>query len=82
MTLTEPQVLNQEARCIVGCYCAYEGLSTTRFGAGDYAVVEVKGDASDEAGMGIGPAVMRIDEWLDEHGHTEGDEGSLACQHE
>jgi predicted transcriptional regulator YdeE len=58
-----------------------EGLSTTRFSGGKYVIVECKGDTEDEAAMGVGEGVDYLENWIAEHGYTEGD-ACFALSHE
>jgi len=58
-----------------------EGLSTTRFSGGKYAVVECRGDTEDEAAMGVGEGVAFLEKWVAQQGYTEGD-ACFACSHE
>ena len=58
-----------------------EGLSTTQFSGGKYAIVECRGDTQDEASMGVGEGVQFLEKWIAEQGYTEGD-ACFACSHE
>jgi predicted transcriptional regulator YdeE len=58
-----------------------EGLSTTRFSGGHYAIVECKGDTQNEASMGVGEGVQFLENWVSEQGYSEGD-ACFACSHE
>jgi hypothetical protein len=58
-----------------------EGLSTTRFSGGQYAIVECRGDTEDEAAMGVGEGVAFLERWVVQQGYTEGD-ACFACSHE
>ncbi len=51
-----------------------EGMSTTRFSGGLYAVVACQGDDGGESAMGVGDAINYLEtEWLAKNGYTEGD---------
>jgi predicted transcriptional regulator YdeE len=58
-----------------------EGLSTTRFSGGKYAVVACTGDTEDEAAMGVGEGVGFLEKWVVEQGYVEGDV-CFALSHE
>ncbi len=58
-----------------------EGLSTTRFSGGKYAILECRGDTEDEAAMGVGEGVAFLEKWIAQQGYTEGD-ACFACSHE
>jgi hypothetical protein len=58
-----------------------EGLSTTRFSGGKYAIVSCTGDTEGEAAMGVGEGVAFLETWIAEHGYTEGD-ACFALSHE
>ena len=58
-----------------------EGLSTTTFSGGRYAIVECRGDTQAEATMGVGEAVQLLESWVAEHGYVEGD-ACFACSDE
>ena len=58
-----------------------ESLSTTQFSGGRYVIVACQGDTEDEAAMGVGQGVDFLQEWIREHGYTQGD-ACFACSHE
>jgi hypothetical protein len=58
-----------------------EGLSTTHFSGGKYVIVACKGDTEGEAAMGVGEGVDFLEQWIAEHGYTEGD-ACFALSHE
>jgi hypothetical protein len=57
------------------------GLSTTRFSGGKYAIVACEGDTESEAAMGVGEGVPFLENWVKEQGYVEGD-ACFACSHE
>ena len=58
-----------------------EGLSTTQFSGGKYAIVECQGDTQDEAAVGVGEGVDYLEKWIVEQGYAEGD-ACFALSHE
>jgi predicted transcriptional regulator YdeE len=58
-----------------------EGLSTTRFSGGQYAIVACSGDTEGQAAMGVGEGVDFLEKWVVEQGYTEGD-ACFALSHE
>jgi len=58
-----------------------EGLSTTRFSGGKYAILSCTGDTEDEAAMGVGEGVSFLETWAAEQGYREGD-ACFALSHE
>jgi predicted transcriptional regulator YdeE len=58
-----------------------EDLSTTQFSGGKYVIVACQGDTEDEAAMGVGEGVGLLEQWIAEHGYTEGD-ACFALSHE
>jgi hypothetical protein len=57
------------------------GLSTTQFSGGKYVIVACTGDTEGAAAMGVGEGVGLLENWITEHGYTEGD-ACFALSHE
>lgn len=57
------------------------GFSTTTFSGGKFVKVACQGSTEDEAAMGVGKGVQLLEQWVSEHGYTEGD-ACFACSHE
>jgi predicted transcriptional regulator YdeE len=58
-----------------------EGLSTTQFSGGKYVIVACTGATEGEAAMGVGEGVGMLQNWIAEHGYTQGD-ACFALSHE
>ena len=58
-----------------------EGLTTTQFSGGKYAIVASQGDTEAEAAMGVGDAVQFLETWTVENGYAEGD-ACFSCSYE
>jgi hypothetical protein len=81
-----PEIPESVRACFVGVNVTDldhvpEGLSTTQFSGGIYAVVACTGDTEDEAAMGVGEGVGFLEEWVVEQGYVEGD-ACFALSHE
>jgi predicted transcriptional regulator YdeE len=81
-----PDIPEGVRACFVGVEVADvdhvpEGLSTTRFSGGKYAIVACRGDTESEAAMGVGEGVQFLERWVEEQGCVEGD-ACFACSHE
>jgi predicted transcriptional regulator YdeE len=81
-----PEIPESVRACFVGVEVTDlnhvpEGLSTTQFSGGKYAIVECRGDTQDEASMGVGEGVQFLEKWIAEQGYAEGD-ACFACSHE
>ncbi len=50
-----------------------EGMAATRFTGGRYVTVECKGDTENEAAMGVGDAIQKLEKWIETNGYREGD---------
>jgi hypothetical protein len=50
-----------------------QGMAATRFSGGKYVTIECTGDTENEAAVGVGQAVRRIEEWIPQNGYREGD---------
>ena len=57
---------------------APEGMNTTTFSGGKYAIVACTGDTQDEAAMAVGEGVHSLETWITKQGYTEGD-ACFAC---
>jgi predicted transcriptional regulator YdeE len=82
----DPSIPESARACFVGVEVTDldhvpEGLSTTRFSGGKYAIVACRGDTQDEAAMGVSEGVGFLENWIVEQGYTEGD-ACFACSHE
>ncbi len=81
-----PDVPEDVRACFVGVEVADlehvpEGLSTTRFSGGLYAVVACQGDTAAESAQGVGDAIHFLQaEWLPQHGYTPGDACFAAAE--
>lgn len=58
-----------------------EGLSTTQFSGGKYAIVACTGDTESKAAMGVGEGVESLEKWVVEQGYVEGD-ACFALSHQ
>ncbi|MFN2129960.1 MAG: GyrI-like domain-containing protein [Anaerolineae bacterium] len=81
-----PDVPESVRACFVGVEATDldhvpEGLSTTRFSGGKYAILSCTGDTEDEAAMGVGEGVSFLETWAAEQGYREGD-ACFALSHE
>jgi hypothetical protein len=82
----DPSIPESVRACFVGVEVSDldhvpEGLSTTRFSGGKYAIVACTGDTEGEAAMGVGEGVDLLEKWIAEQGYAEGD-ACFACSHE
>lgn len=78
-----PEVPDDVRACFIGVEVADldhvpEGMSTTQFSGGKYAIVECRGETQDEASMGVGEGVQMLEAWVEEEGYVEGD-ACFAC---
>jgi predicted transcriptional regulator YdeE len=81
-----PEIPEDVRACFVGVEVTDldhvpEGLSTTRFSGGKYAIVSCTGDTEDQAALGVGEGVCTLETWIAEQGYTEGD-ACFALSHE
>jgi hypothetical protein len=81
-----PEIPESVRACFVGVEVTDldhvpDGLSTTQFSGGRYAVVACVGDTEGEAAMGVGAGVGFLEGWVEEQGYTEGD-ACFALSHE
>jgi len=81
-----PEISESARACFVGVEVTDldhvpEGLSTTRFSGGKYAIVSCTGDTEGEAATGVGEGVACLETWVAEQGYTEGD-ACFALSHE
>jgi DNA gyrase inhibitor GyrI len=74
-----PEIPESVHACFVGAEVTDldhvpEGMSTTQFPGGVYAIVECRGDGAAESAQGVGEAIGYLaTKWLPEHGYVEGD---------
>ena len=73
-----PSVPEQVRACFMGVEVTDvtqipDGMATTSFTGGKYAVVECSGDTELRSAMGVGGAVESLERWAPEHGYREGD---------
>jgi len=79
-----PRLSPEMKACFVGVDVADfeqvpDGMATTTFSGGTYAVVEIRGDIQDESTEGVGTAITYMGEkWIPEHGYSMGD-ACFAC---
>ena len=81
-----PEVPESVTACFVGVEVTDldhvpEGLSTTQYSGGKYAIVACKGDTEGEAAMGVGEGVAFLERWVSEQGYVQGD-ACFALSHE
>lgn len=81
-----PEISESVRACFVGVEVGDldhlpEGFSTTQFSGGKYVIVACTGDTEDEAAMGVGEGVSLLENWIAEHGYSEGD-ACFALSHE
>ena len=81
-----PDISGEVRACFVGVEVSDldhvpQGLSTTTFSGGKFVIVACKGDTESEAAMGVGDGVGLLEQWIADHGYTEGD-ACFACSHE
>ena len=82
----DPSIPEDVRACFVGVEVTDldrvpEGLSTTQFSGGKYAIVACTGDTEAEAAMGVGEGVGMLEKWVVEQGYKEGD-ACFALSHE
>ena len=73
-----PEISEDVRACFIGTEVTDldhvpEGMSTTRFSGGKYAIVECRGETQQEVTMGVGEAVQMLEAWVVEQGYVEGD---------
>ena len=82
-----PEIPEDTKACFIGVEvtdldCVPEGMSTTTFSGGQYAVVACIGDTESESAEGVGEAIGFLENaWVPHHGFTEGD-GCFAAGNE